>query len=205
MGVGPERFIGATFMILGIAILVYLYIETIGRSPFGRALKAMRDSEVAAEVYGKDIVKLRGQTLIIGGAIAAIGGALWALYTGSMKAITYNRLTWTFWPWAFMMLGGTGNNLGVFIGVLLFSTVRTLIYVYKTILAQVIPIAPQWLEYILVGLVIVLISLFRPQGIFPEKPAMSLKKDEIIKIKEKVTAEIKGKAASTETSTEKGS
>jgi len=206
VGIGPERFIGATFMILGIAILVYLYVESIGRSPFGRALKAMRDSEVAAEVYGKDVVNLRGWTLIIGGALAAIGGALWALYTGSLKAITYNRLTWTFWPWAFMMLGGTGNNLGIFVGVLLFSTVRTLIYVYKTVVAQIIPIAPQWLEYILVGLVIVLISLFRPQGIFPEKPAMSLKKDEIIRIKDRVTAEIKNKAASNKgTSSEESS
>lgn len=198
VGAGPERFLAATFIILGIAVLVYLYVESIGRSPFGRALKAMRDSEVAAEVYGKDIVKLRGETLIIGGALAAIGGALWALYTGSMSAITYNRLTWTFWPWAFMMLGGTGNNFGVFIGVLLFSTVRTLIYVYKTVLATIIPIKPQWLEYILVGSVIILISLFRPQGILPEKPALSLRKEEILEMKEKVTAEIKARATSSE-------
>jgi branched-chain amino acid transport system permease protein len=80
-------------------------------------LKAIRDAVVATNVYGKDIIKAGAQTLIIGGAKAAVAGELWALYTGSMKATTYTRLTWTFWPWAFMMLGGTGNNLGVLNGV----------------------------------------------------------------------------------------
>ncbi|HEW94201.1 branched-chain amino acid ABC transporter permease [Candidatus Geothermarchaeota archaeon] len=188
IGIGAEKTIGATLIFLGFAILIYLFVESLGRSPFGRALKAMRDSEVAAEVYGKNIVRLRGWALIIGGAIAAVGGALWAFYAGSMKALTYDRLTWTFWPWAFMMLGGTGNNFGVFVGVLIFSTVRSLIYVYKHALATIIPIKPAWLEYILVGLVIVLISLFRPQGFIPEKPALSVKRKEIERIKEAITS-----------------
>lgn len=187
IGAGPSRTLGSTFIILGFGILVYLYVEVTGRSPFGRALKAMRDSEVAAKVYGKDIVRLRGQTLVIGGALAAVGGALWAFYAGTMKAYTYNRLTWTFWPWAYMMLGGTGNNLGMFIGVLVFSIVRTLIYAYKSYLTYIIPINPAWLEYLLVGLVIVAISLFRPQGIIPEKPVLTISKERIEKLKKTIS------------------
>ena len=179
IGAGNTRFMGATFIMLGFAVLIFLYVERVVRSPFGRALKAMRDAELAAKVYGKDIVRLRAEALIIGSALAAIGGALWALYTGSFKAVTYNRLTWTFWPWAYMMLGGTGNNAGMLVGVLLFSTVRSLIYVYKTELTAFIPINPNWLEYILVGLAIVLIALLRPQGILPEKPAFTLPKKRI--------------------------
>jgi len=186
VGSGPPRFYAATATMLGIAVLTFLFVDAIGRAPFGRALKAMRDSEVAANVYGKNIAGLRGRTLIVGGALAAIGGALWPLYTGSFKAIGFNRLTWTFWPWAFMMLGGTGNNIGVLLGTFVFSTVRTLIYTYKEYMTQIIPISPQWLEYILVGLVIVLISVLRPQGIIPEKPALTLKKEEILQIREKV-------------------
>ncbi len=187
IGVGEGRFIGATFTLLGFAILSYIFLDLVSRAPFGRALKAMRDSEVAARVYGKDIVKLRGQTLIIGGAMAGIGGALWTLYTGSMKAITFSRLTWTFWPWAFMMLGGTGNNLGVLLGTFVFSTVRTLIYTYKELLTAVIPISPVWLEYILVGLAIVLIALVRPQGILPEKPVLTISRDDIEEIRKSVS------------------
>ncbi len=183
VGTGEIRFLGSTLIILGIAILVYLYTQRLAKSPFGRALKAMRDNELAAEVYGKDIVKLRAQTLIIGGALAGMGGALWALYTGSFKALTYNRLTWTFWPWAFMMLGGTGNNLGIVLGTLVFSTFRSLIYAYKTELTTYIPINPNWLEYLLIGVIIILIALFRPQGILPEKPELPLSKKKIEKIR----------------------
>ena len=146
----------------------------------------MRDSEVAARAYGKDIPKLRAQSLIIGSALASIGGALWAFYTGSMKAITYNRLIWTFWPWAYMMLGGIGNNVGVLVGVLVFSITRTLIYTYKDLIATIILIKPVWLEYILVGLAIILIMLFKPQGLLPEKPALSLSRSKIEEIRKSV-------------------
>jgi branched-chain amino acid transport system permease protein len=106
---GKTRFTVAALVPLGIAILVYLYVEILAHSPFSRMLKAIRDAEVAVNIYGKDIVKAGAQTLIIGDAIAAVAGALWALYTGSMKAATtYTRLTWTFWPWAFMRLGRQG-------------------------------------------------------------------------------------------------
>lgn len=179
IGTGPIRFMAATFIMLGFAVLIFLYVERIVRSPFGRSLKAMRDAELAARVYGKDIVKLRAHALIIGSALAAVGGALWAMYTGSFKAVTYNRLTWTFWPWAYMMLGGTGNNMGMLVGVLVFSTVRSLIYAYKTELTAFIPINPSWLEYILVGLAIVVIALFRSQGLLPEKPAFTFNKNKI--------------------------
>ncbi len=183
IGTGQIRFLGSTLIIFFIGFLVYLYLQSLAKSPFGRALKAMRDQELAARVYGKDIVKLRAQTLIIGGAIAAMGGALWTLYTGSFKALTYNRVTWTFWPWAFMMLGGTGNNLGIVLGTLVFSTARSLIYAYKTSLQHIIPINPNWLEYILIGLAIILIALFRPQGIIPERPELPLSKKKIESIR----------------------
>jgi len=182
---GAARFTGAALIILGIAGLTFFVVERYARSPFGRMLKAVRDSEIAASVYGADIAKVRAQTLTIGGAIAAVGGALWALYTGSMKAVTYTRLTWTFWPWAFMMLGGTGNNVGVLFGTLVFVVLRALIYIYKGLISAIIPIAPEWLEYILVGLIIVSISLFRPQGILPEKPALTVRKEKLQKLFEK--------------------
>jgi branched-chain amino acid transport system permease protein len=146
--------------------------ELLARSPSSRALKAIRDAEVTANVYVKDIVKSSGG--YNGGDIAAVAGALWALYTGIMKATTYTRLTWTFWPWAFMMLGGAGNNLGVLIGVLLYTVTRTTIIIYNGAISAVLGIAPEWLEYILIGLIIALVVLFRPKDILPEKPVLTL-------------------------------
>lgn len=186
IGTGPDRYFGLILILLGLGIICFVIIEALIRSPFGRALKAMRDSEVAANVFGKDIVKLRAHALMVGGACAAIGGALWAFYTGSFKAMTYTRLTWTFWPWAYMMLGGIGNNLGTLLGVLVFSIIRSIIFVYKTEMTAIIPISPEWLEYILVGMTIIVLVLFRPQGILPEKPAFTLSKMKIENIRKLV-------------------
>ncbi|MCX8184367.1 MAG: branched-chain amino acid ABC transporter permease [Sulfolobales archaeon] len=191
VGAGGARFTFAALFIFFIAIAIYIYAELLARSPFGRTLKAVRDAEVAASVYGKDIVKIRTQTLIVGGSIAAIAGALWAFFTGSMKAATYTRLTWTFWPWAFMMLGGIGNNLGVLFGVFLYTVSRTAIILYKGTLSAVIPIDPEWLEYIMIGLVLVAVVLFRPQGIIPERPTLTLPEHKIEMISKKFNREEK--------------
>ncbi|MEM1719716.1 MAG: hypothetical protein QW432_05105 [Desulfurococcaceae archaeon] len=116
-------------------------------------------------------------------------GALWALYAGSMKAVTYTRLTWTFWPWAFLMLGGVGNNLGVLVGVFIYTVVRTAIILYKGALSAVIPMSPEWLEYILIGLALIAIMLFRPQGLIPEKPTPALPRKKLEEIKKRVYEE----------------
>lgn len=186
---GDLRFEVSTAAILIVAVLAYIYLEKLAKSPFGRALKAMRDDEVASRVYGKDIVKLRAQALITGSAIAAIGGALWALQAGSVKAVTYTRLTWTFWPWAFMMLGGTGNNTGIIVGVLLFTIVRTIIFGYKSYLKPYVPFDPVWLEYLFIGIVIMIIPLIRPKGLIPERPELTLPKKRIASILERIKKE----------------
>jgi len=73
-----------------------------------------------------------------------------------------------------MMLGGVGNNLGIFIGVLIYTIVRYFIIVYKGVISTVVGVSPEWLEYILIGLLIIIIVLFRPQGLLPEKPTYSI-------------------------------
>lgn len=186
---GPARASTMVLVALAVAIIIYVYAELLAHSPYGRMLKAVRDAEIAAEVYGKNVIKTRAQVLIVGGAVSAIAGALWALYTGSMKAVTYTRLTWTFWPWAFLMLGGVGNNLGVLVGVFIYTVVRTVIILYKGALSAVIPMSPEWLEYILIGLALIAIMLFRPQGLIPEKPTPALPRKELEEIKKRVYEE----------------
>ncbi|RLE72139.1 MAG: branched-chain amino acid ABC transporter permease [Thermoprotei archaeon] len=177
---GFYRFMVMSFLIFGFAILTYIYLERITKSPFGRALKMHRDCELAASVYGVDLVKLRTKCLVIGSAIAAIAGALYVIYSCTCSAYTFSRVTWTFWPWAYMMLGGTGSNAGVFVGVFIFIIIRTLINIYKVDIAELfhLPFDPIWLEYTLVGLALILIVLFKPHGLIPEKsePIVSRKK-----------------------------
>lgn len=183
------RFEAVVLTILVVAFLLYMFVQRLTRSPFGRSLKMLRDSDLAASVYGKDIVRVRTQSLMIGSALAAIGGALYVIYTGTCTAIGFTRLTWTFWPWAYMMLGGIGSNTGVMLGVLMLTVARTFITLYRVVVFGFLlqwGINPMWLEYTLMGLVIILVVLFMPHGLVPEKAEPVLPPEKISKILESV-------------------
>lgn len=171
---GPLRFTVATFAILVIAIIAVLYLELTVRSPLGRALKALRDNEVAASSLGKDIVALRLRVLLVSSGIAAVGGALYAFYTGGVIAITYNRFDWTFLPWVIVILGGAANNRGVSLGALVFVTVRKFITFYKGSLAPFLPFDIVWLDMLLMGIVLLVILMYKPQGLLPERPIYTI-------------------------------
>ncbi|MEM0047803.1 MAG: branched-chain amino acid ABC transporter permease [Ignisphaera sp.] len=180
-----ENIISLSFIFL-MALFCYFIAERISRSPLGRVMKAVRDSELASQVYGRDIMIVRVYAIMIGSAMAALAGALYSIYTKSVRADVFTRYSWTFLPWAYMMLGGVGNNLGVALGVLILSSARSIISVYKYEISQVIPVDPVWLEYILIGMVIILLTLFRPQGLLPEKPVATISKKELEKIRKGV-------------------
>ncbi|MGQ4832764.1 MAG: branched-chain amino acid ABC transporter permease [Candidatus Asgardarchaeia archaeon] len=178
-----DRFLLASSVIIVFAIISFVITEMLTKSPFGRTLKMLRDDEVAAEVLGKNIVTVRTRSLVIGSAMAAVAGALYVMYVGRCNASAFSRLTWTFWPWAYMMLGGTGSNIGIVVGVLFFVIIRTLIVIYRYDLSSILPFDPIWLEYTLAGLAIILVVLFKPHGLIPEKTEPFLPKEEVKKLK----------------------
>ena len=181
-GGGFNRYVYSTLFTAAIAALIFYYIYRVTRSPLGRVLKAMRDNETAIRAYGRDIVSLRTKVLIIGGAISAIAGALYALYVGSVHARTYDKVVWTFYPWLMMLLGGLANNLGTLLGVFAFVVTRQLIIYFRYDIAAFIPFDPVWLEYILFGSVLIAILMVRPQGLLPEKAEPVLKRDVVRRI-----------------------
>jgi branched-chain amino acid transport system permease protein len=182
---GADRFNVIVPVFFVIAILIFIYLNKLTQSPFGRNLRMLRDNDLSANAAGLNIVKVRTQALVIGAAIAAIGGGLYVIYTGSVAAIGLTRLTFTFWPWAYMMLGGIGSNIGVFLGVFLLTILRTMIIIFRStwfgFLMQV-GIDPLWLEYTLLGAVIIIVILFMPHGLVPEKIAPMLPSKRIKKV-----------------------
>lgn len=171
---GEMRFTVATLTMLGVTIAIFLFVERLVRSPLGRVLRAMRDDAVAASALGKDVVGIRIRLLIVGSAIGAIGGALYAFYTSATIAVAYNRVDWTFWPWVMVMLGGAANNRGSVVGTLTFVTARKLITFYKHDIAFLFPFDVAWLDFILLGLTLILLLMFRPEGLIPERPTHTI-------------------------------
>ncbi len=165
------RFLAFSLMLLGFAGVVYLLVSRLTGSPVGRLLRAMRDDEVAIRTLGRDTTRIKIKTLMIAGMIGAIGGLLYASYVESVVAFGYNRLNWTFLPFVMILVGGLANNKGVLVGTLIFVVIRKLVIFYNDLLDGIFPFNIIWLDYLLLGGIMIIILLFRPKGIIPEKPS----------------------------------
>jgi len=169
-GFGDNRYVYYTLVLALVSLLVFLFFRKMLNSPFGRALKAMRENEDSANALGKDIVKSRATVIFIGSATAALAGSLYAYYTIGVIATAYDRFSWTFWPWVMMMLGGMGTDFGPLVGTFAFVTARTLIFTYKQQLSGFLPFNVAWLDYLLLSASIIAILLVKPSGLMREKP-----------------------------------
>ncbi|MBM5805892.1 MAG: branched-chain amino acid ABC transporter permease [Candidatus Verstraetearchaeota archaeon] len=172
---GEMRNVTVTLFMAITAIIIFLYAQKLTHSPLGRVLRAIRDDENSALALGKDVTSNRLKVIIFASAIAAIGGALYAFYTANVISTAYSRVSWTFWPWVMVMLGGAANNLGVVCGTFIFVAVRKLIIFYKDIFGPFIPFDVVWLDMLLLGAALVFILLYKPEGLLPEKPIKTIK------------------------------
>ena len=168
------RFPAATVGLVLIAAAVYVYSEKMLRSPLGRLLRAVRDNEIAAEALGKDVTRVRIKVIMISAALAAIGGALYAFYVGGTIAFAYDRASWTFWPFLMILIGGLANNKGVLVGTLIFVVLRKVIIFFKDSFEGFVPFDVVWLDFLLLGVILLVVLLYRPQGIFVEKPTPTI-------------------------------
>jgi branched-chain amino acid transport system permease protein len=158
------------------AFLVYVFVERIARSPLGRTLRAIRDSEEASEALGKDNVAIRKKVLVIASAISAMAGALLTFYLGSVGADTWTRIDYTFWPWLIVIMGGVANNTGVVLGSLVFAFTLKFLQQIRHPLQAYLPIDVNWVQYIAFGTLLIVVLMLRPDGILPERASVTLGK-----------------------------
>jgi len=184
----------STVFILILALLVYWFAERFHHSPSGRLFRAVRDDEDSAEAIGKNIAKVRRDAMIIGSALAALAGVTYSfspwIAGSSVAAMSiFDRVLWTFWPWALMILGGMSSNRGaafasVLVGALLIGPIR----IYKNQIATILHVESigidpgnfaNALEYILVAALILAVLFIKPKGLIPEYPSRTVSKDEV--------------------------
>jgi branched-chain amino acid transport system permease protein len=171
---GDSRFVVATGILILFAALVYLYCEKLARAPIARTLRAIRDNEASSEALGKDDVGIRRRTLMTASAISGIAGLLYSFYTVDVLPATFGRVVWTFWPWVIVIMGGAANNLGVGLGVFVFWFMIKTIDSAKFSFSSIIPFDVTWLEYLLVGAILIAVLMLRPEGILKEKPTPTM-------------------------------
>ncbi len=162
------------------ALLVYLYMEKVARSPLGRSLRAVRDNEEASRALGKNDVAIRRKVIVIGSAISAIAGALLTFYTGSVEPGTWTRIDWTFYIWVMVIIGGSANNLGVALGAFVFTFGTKVLATTQVNIAPYLPAGDvsslNWIVYLVFGGLLIAFLLFRPDGIVREKSSATIPK-----------------------------
>lgn len=165
---GQYRFYVGTFVLLLVAAAIFAYAGYLIKTPFGRTLKAIRDSEIVARSLGKDITRYRTTSILLGSLLCGTAGSLWVLYSGAVTP-TYARFDWTFLPWLMILLGGIGSNRGALVGTVVFVALNKLIVYYKYAFVGILPFDIVWLNYLLLGIITILILIYRPEGIVREK------------------------------------
>jgi len=168
-------------LVMGMLAVTYIVTYRLVNSPLGRTLRAVRDDEIAALCLGKHVPRIKATTLFIGSGFAGVAGVLLAYYLTSVNpnmfvpAVTFN-------VWAMIILGGFGNLKGSLIGAAVVTFVdRALTFVTPQL--GVTLISPDYLRWVIVGLLIVVVLMVSPRGILPEEPiktpALDIVSDEL--------------------------
>lgn len=154
----------------------YLVMRRITHSPLGRTMRAMRDNEQAAISLGKNVVRLRMVAFAVGGAIAGLSGGLLVQFVGAWAPSGW-LYPETFVLFAAIIIGGTGNDVGVLVGVVLVPVVLAEATQFLPSIGR--PGLIDALQWILIGVLLIVFLWLRPQGILPERKRRFPKQDEI--------------------------
>ena len=165
-----------------VLLVVFLLSERALRSPWGRMMRAIRDSEEAAEALGKDIVYRHRQVFILGSAVVGVAGAMLVTLDGQFTPSAYNPLRFTFLIWVMVIVGGSGNNLGAALGgffiwfvwieaepagLWLVSAATSGLAPDDTLRARLVASAA-YMRPVLMGVILLLAMRFSPRGMIPE-------------------------------------
>lgn len=155
-------------LVAGVVLGLYLALEHLAKSPWGRVLRAIREDETAAQALGKRPIRFRLQAFTIGGAIMGLAGAVQGHFIGFIAPDNYLPIL-TFQVWAMLIVGGSGSNRGAILGAIL---VWGLWALSAAAVSAVVPPEQQAraasLQIVAIGIGLCLILLLRPRGILGE-------------------------------------
>ncbi|HLQ85941.1 MAG TPA: branched-chain amino acid ABC transporter permease [Salinisphaeraceae bacterium] len=156
-------------LLLAIVIAVYFLVERARISPWGRVLRAQRENEDGTLAAGKNTNRFRLESFVVGSALMGLAGALYAHFIGFITPQAFQPLYGTFLVWVMLIAGGSGNTLGALLG----GFAIWLIWSGTQILADFLPstLSTQAgaVRVLLIGLLLEIVLLLRPQGLIPEK------------------------------------
>lgn len=142
-----------------VALMVHLV-----RSPYGRLIQAIRDDEVAVEAIGKDPRRYKVQVFMLGAGLAGLAGAFYAHFITYLSPEQFLPLV-TFYVWIAMIIGGTGRTSGAVAGSLILMVFLEGSRFARDWIPGVSEVQMASVRLAIVGLALILFTLYRPQGL----------------------------------------
>jgi branched-chain amino acid transport system permease protein len=150
--------------LLAVNIAVVILLQTIVKSPFGRALEAVRDDETAFTALGKSPTRFKIEVLILGSMLAGVAGAFYGHYVTYIVPDQFIPLT-TFYIWMAVIVGGVGRVSGAVVGTVLLCGLLE----GSRFRWEIIPAIPDSemasIRIGFVGLMLIVFLIYRPQGL----------------------------------------
>lgn len=183
-GFGPWTYnnIELWVLVVGLVALIICVglLSLLIKSPWGRVIKGIREDEDAVRALGKNVFAYKMQALIIGGLFGAMGGVIYALPSSINPGVYVTSLT--FFVWTALLLGGAATVFGPVLGAVIFWVLQSFLsnvlpqLVQSGLLPFITSIQSSTIRFILVGVGLMLLVIYRPQGILGNKKELTFVK-----------------------------
>ncbi|MCH3907634.1 MAG: branched-chain amino acid ABC transporter permease [Sphaerochaeta sp.] len=161
--INPYTKVGFLTLCIVFLVIAYLLFQRLARSRMGRALEAIREDEIAAASTGINVTKYKVVAFMLGAGVAGIAGSLQAVFSLSVTPGTYTFMV-SVMVLCMVVLGGMGNFMAAILGSFIIQLISY--FPQLTGLSSVFP--PQF-KQVLFGLILVVMMIWRPQGIMGRK------------------------------------
>ena len=171
LGIAPRFLLPLLVVNLAILLVLTLLVALTVRSPWGRVLRAIREDEDAARALGKNTFVYKLQSLSVAAALAAVAGYMLAINISILSPANFDPVL-TAYAYVIVILGGLGSYFGVVVGSFF------LIFVLEATRYLELPLSDARiaaLRFMIVGLVLMLLVVFRPQGLFGKREELTLR------------------------------
>ena len=157
-----------------VVAIVMVLMSILVRSPWGRALKAIREDEDAAAAMGKNVFTFRLQTFIIGAAIGGFAGILLALQLAAFQPNDFRPIL-TFYGYVIVIIAGTARIGAIPLGAIIFAIIFAGTRFFTFFPFDQLPAGERaYVRLIIIGMILILFMRFRPQGILGRKEELVL-------------------------------
>lgn len=165
------------YFFLALALLLIVVCVRLQNSRVGRAWAAIRDDEIAAKSMGINTRNMKLLAFALGAALAGVAGAMFSAFQGFISPESFGLME-SIVVLCMVVLGGMGHIPGVILGALLLSgfpeVLRELVIPFQHFLFGQVLIDAEILRSLVYGLTMILVMLYRPEGLWPQRKTPAL-------------------------------